>query len=949
MDMRNTKTFKFTGRTSERNFFLSLTTPATSMVVLAVQTAISPVQSFKRLLKSPTSLPMRRASPATQELPRLPANILYEIARHLDLRDVLQLGLCSHRTQTLVSPLLYHTIDLKSTNQCKITLLALSKRPATERSVHVKRLVVRPNNPEWSGDPSGDTDSATMQFEEERIAKLVGVLGRKGHLVSLDTFEWDGLEMPGPDMWDALRISCRNLKRISTSIGEEPLDASSPLWDFNDLRHVGIHVKCHSLDWLADGIPQHKTSKLPRKFWAMLLERSPRLESLTLGGPAPAPRILDVRHFTAGRWPRLRELVLGDVAVMGPSSSSGVGSDSGRRSRPGSRGSMEGGPSAAAASITSTSFRESNSELQSLRDQASFMAFFMAHPTLQTIKLLHAPSSTVFPSGWAFPVLGPVPPPTSFPGSAGTPSYPPSSFPLHPRHLSHPPVAPSMHHTPPAQQPYLHPLPHLRSFTAPLKWVRTLLPPTRRGIKRLTITGLGMGMGTGGASVVRNAVALLREMSFGSGLGGVDVEEGGLEALGLWGDLSAAGLGGLVGGLNGGGRGRRMSVGGGTGGRGAEETDEGLSVVAALMRAVPGVREVDVVCFTRVGFGVRDFVPIIQDLPLLHSFSLTKVHRSGDEDLLRAATRIVQAHRAANGTGTLKRVYFRETYGAWFSATGGRVKTRGVYELVAQPQSHLQQYEDRCQQQPVLVVNEWGVRSRGLAVAVAVGAKEYRRCYIRSLPAIPASEGQEGAKLHRRRASEASSSGTRTGMRGLSLTRVMSPRSSISSGSGSVAGSAPFGGVLQRSPSSVNFSSHTHSQNHNHGNSNSNSKPILGRSGSDASTSESGAAGSSSMSASTPPSAAGSGSSVARHGSGYSNSTSGSGRESVDVHQRPASRNGHRHSSSASSVGKGMRAFLSRRTSWMRPGGLSDVHVGGNEKAVERGRAEEVDDGFVLV
>ncbi|KAJ3506446.1 hypothetical protein NLJ89_g6864 [Agrocybe chaxingu] len=183
------------------------------MVALTMPTAVSPVHSFKRLLRSPTRSQAQRAPPSSltmqAEPPRLPANIIYEIARHLDLRGVLQVGLCSHRTHALVSPLLYHTIDLKSTTQCKITLLALSKRPATERSVHVRRLVVRPNNPEWSGDPSGEPDSATMLLEEERIAKLVNVLARKGHFVSLDTFEWDGLEMPGPDMWDALRISPR--------------------------------------------------------------------------------------------------------------------------------------------------------------------------------------------------------------------------------------------------------------------------------------------------------------------------------------------------------------------------------------------------------------------------------------------------------------------------------------------------------------------------------------------------------------------------------------------------------------------------------------------------------------------------------------------------------------------------------------------------------------------
>ncbi len=48
----------------------------------------------------------------------------------------------------------------------------------------------------------------------------------------------------------------------------------------------------------------------------MLLERSPRLEELTLGGPAPSPRMFDIRHVTSGRWPRLRSVTLGDMVLI---------------------------------------------------------------------------------------------------------------------------------------------------------------------------------------------------------------------------------------------------------------------------------------------------------------------------------------------------------------------------------------------------------------------------------------------------------------------------------------------------------------------------------------------------------------------------------------------------------------------------------------------------------
>lgn len=48
----------------------------------------------------------------------------------------------------------------------------------------------------------------------------------------------------------------------------------------------------------------------------MILERCPNLEDLTIGGSAPSPRVFDARHLTTGRWPRLRELTLGDVIIL---------------------------------------------------------------------------------------------------------------------------------------------------------------------------------------------------------------------------------------------------------------------------------------------------------------------------------------------------------------------------------------------------------------------------------------------------------------------------------------------------------------------------------------------------------------------------------------------------------------------------------------------------------
>lgn len=106
-----------------------------------------------------------------------------------------------------------------------------------------------------------------------------------------------------------------------------------------------------------------KAEKLPRKFWAMLLERCPRLEELQIGGAAPSPRIFDVRHVMSGRWPYLRRIGLGDTALISPA----------------------------------------KGEEQIQKDHSAFMSFFAAHPTLRGIHLHHAASSITFPATFVLP------------------------------------------------------------------------------------------------------------------------------------------------------------------------------------------------------------------------------------------------------------------------------------------------------------------------------------------------------------------------------------------------------------------------------------------------------------------------------------------------------------------------------------------------------------------
>ncbi|KAH9474684.1 hypothetical protein JR316_0013149 [Psilocybe cubensis] len=509
---------------------------------MSVQTSLSPVSSLHKLLKSNLSIPPPPASSLpTHRSPveRLPAFIIQDIARQSDLRDVLSLSSCSRRLSKILGPVLYANVELKTNKHCKTALIALAKRP--DLTQHIRRLVVRPNCVEWTD--SGD------EMDEDLLATLIARMAPR--LQALEAFEWDGLEMPGPELWDSLRTSCHNLKRIGTTIGENSLDSSSPLWDFDDLRQFSIKAKCQSLDWLVDGPP--KVEKLPRRFWAMILERSPRLEELTIGGPAPSPRMFDIRHVTLGRWTRLKTLVLGDTLMI----ASHAGED------------------------------------QARKDHAAFMAFFIAHPGLRHISLQHAGGSAFFPGAFVLP------------SSA---------------------------------------LPNVDTFGGPLKFVKTLPFPQR--LRHLKLTSLHHT-----ASSFPPTFAFLQELRW-------------LESLSIWIDLSFGSHGSLM-----------------SGGRTSGESLRGhkfddLTVLNNLVYCRPGLRHLEVACFSRPTFNIRDFSAIVQRSPSLESFVLTKVHKSSDEDITRSAARI------AKENPHLTSFTLRTTYDSWLSPGLGRVKQLGIYEIL---------------------------------------------------------------------------------------------------------------------------------------------------------------------------------------------------------------------------------------------------------------------------
>lgn len=300
----------------------------------------SPIPRIKHMF----SLRLQSAPP----IHNLPGDLVVEIGRHISSRvDILSLSLVCKGARSALMSKLYSTVELKTNKHCTATLEAFSKQP--EITQHIHTLIVRPNNLERT--PSSEL------LDEALVSHLI--IRMSSRLQALHTFAWDGMEMPVDDLWYSFRKFCPFLKSISTSVGSEPLRNDSHLYDFSNLIRFSINVKCVSFQWMTEGRPA--IERLPRRLWAMLLERCSTLEELTIGGRAPSPRPFNIRHLTAGRWPRLRSLTLGDMVIQ-------FGKD----------------------------------EKALLEESEAFMRFLVAHPLLQTLAFQHA-GGHGFPSSLSLP------------------------------------------------------------------------------------------------------------------------------------------------------------------------------------------------------------------------------------------------------------------------------------------------------------------------------------------------------------------------------------------------------------------------------------------------------------------------------------------------------------------------------------------------------------------
>lgn len=232
-----------------------------------------------------------------------PSDVLVEIAKSLDtLSDVLSFSLTSKFVYSSVSSVLYERVTLNNIGQCLHTLSMLQQRPEIAR--HVRELVVRPHTNRRLR--QGIAVSALASAAVRDAAATM-------RFDALKKFVWDGEERPyHEDMWFALRMGCPQLRYIGTSVGAHLPSQNSHLFDFVDLSGFSLMYRrgfyVMHMDMFLD-----EDNPTSRQLWEMLIQRCPNLEELAIDGVSPMPT--DAHWLVEGRWPKLRNLTLGDVSI----------------------------------------------------------------------------------------------------------------------------------------------------------------------------------------------------------------------------------------------------------------------------------------------------------------------------------------------------------------------------------------------------------------------------------------------------------------------------------------------------------------------------------------------------------------------------------------------------------------------------------------------------------
>ncbi|KAJ7032192.1 hypothetical protein C8F04DRAFT_1396781 [Mycena alexandri] len=266
----------------------------------------------KRLVPRPPSQHGSQSpySQTQHSLGSLPLEIFIAVAGLLRSDDLLNFSVTSSQFRTLLLPVMYHTVALESSKACLSGLAMLHRRP--HLCIYIHDLIVRPNH--WPVCwPRTDA-----LINETKAAFMIQQLA--GDLKHLEKFVWGGNDLPSDYLWIALRRSCPQLKKVSSTASSINVEPGCELFKFEDLAAFSFTVPVFQKDINSPGLPVQLVD--------MLLYKCPNLEELTLNMLYAWPILPELGRLLTGVFPKLRvlHLEIWCASEQQPSSSAALGS-----------------------------------------------------------------------------------------------------------------------------------------------------------------------------------------------------------------------------------------------------------------------------------------------------------------------------------------------------------------------------------------------------------------------------------------------------------------------------------------------------------------------------------------------------------------------------------------------------------------------------------------------
>ncbi|KAJ7838679.1 hypothetical protein B0H13DRAFT_2677367 [Mycena leptocephala] len=232
-----------------------------------------------------------------------PADLLLEIAAHLERSDLLNLCLTSKSFFSNAAPALYSSVVLLTSAQCTSTLTMLKRRKDIAR--HVQELVIRPSR-------SNNAHEHAL-LDSLVVSAAVAEIAASRSLDALSKFTWWDDEIAyHEEMWLALRMWFLSAIAVPQHQHRCLLSAHQQSINFTDLLGFSL--------FLAPGFYENNSELLldderpaGKKLWDMLFKRCPNLEELVIEGFSSFAA--DAHCLVDGRWPNLQKLALGDVSI----------------------------------------------------------------------------------------------------------------------------------------------------------------------------------------------------------------------------------------------------------------------------------------------------------------------------------------------------------------------------------------------------------------------------------------------------------------------------------------------------------------------------------------------------------------------------------------------------------------------------------------------------------